>query len=173
MLMLAGLTGDAAAYGHLLSAAAKRLRGYFAKRLGPDSADVEDLVQETLIAIHQRRDSYDPLLPFTAWLHAIARYKLVDHYRRLGVRKQVALDDMEELAAEDGIEPLLSAQDVSRLLAGLPEKHRTAILLTRVEGYSVAEAASMTGQSASSIKIGVHRGMKRLMARVRGDNDRD
>ncbi len=166
-LMLAGLAGDATAHRQPLSAAAARLRNYFGNRLGQDSADVEDLVQECLIAIHQRRDSYNPSLPFTAWLHAIARYKLIDHYRRCGVRKTVPLNDAEAFATSD--EPaILSSVDVETLLVTLPAKHREAIRLTRIEGYSVAEAAAITGQSQSGIKIGVHRGMKRLAARVMG-----
>ncbi|MBA3511134.1 sigma-70 family RNA polymerase sigma factor [Sphingomonas sp.] len=173
VLMLAGLAGDAKAHHRLLSAAAARLRIFFGRRLGPDAPDVEDLVQETLIAIHQRRDSFNPALPFTAWLYAIARYKLVDHYRRSGIRSHVSIDNVDEPAAADDIGPVLAASDVDRLLSELPEKHRSAIRLTRLEGYSVAEASDITGQSPSGIKIGVHRGLKKLTMRVRGEHDRD
>lgn len=169
VLMLAGLAGDARAHQQLLTAAASRLRSYFGRRLGAEAPDLEDLVQETLIAIHERRDSYNPALPFTAWLHAIAKYKLIDHYRRAGVRRHVDLDDVDELVAEDGFEPALASMDLERLLEHLPSKHREAILLTKLEGYSVAEASQMTGQSASAIKIGVHRGLKKLIGQVRGD----
>lgn len=167
-LMLAGLAGDASAQRHLLSAASVRLRGYFNKRLGFGSPDVEDLVQECLIAIHQRRDSYNPSLPFTAWLHAIARYKLIDHYRRRGVRKHMPLDDVESIASADETAAVLSGIDVESLLDSLPPKHQQAIKLTKIDGYSVEEAAAISGQSPSGIKIGVHRGIKRLAARVRG-----
>lgn len=171
LLMLAGLSGDAEAHRQLLTAAALRLKNYFGRRIGSDAADVEDLVQETLIAIHQRRESFNPALPFTAWLHAIAKYKLVDHYRRTGARRHLPIDDIGELSAQDDFEPALAAVDIEQMLAGLPEKHRRAIHLTRVEGYSVKEASQMTGQSPSAIKIGVHRGLKKLMVQVRGDND--
>lgn len=168
MLMLAGLSGDAAAYRQLLSSSADRLRRYFGRRLGADAAEVEDLVQETLIAIHQKRDSYDHALPYTAWLHAIARYKLVDHYRRRGVRQTLPIDDVEDLASPDTLEPALAAFDLEALLEKLPEKHQVAIRLTKIDGYSVSEASAMSGQSESSIKIGVHRGMKKLAARITG-----
>lgn len=173
VLMLAGLAGDAQAHRQLLLAAASRLRSYYGRRLGHDDADLEDLVQEALIAIHERRDSYNPALPFTAWLHAIARYKLVDHWRRAGVRRHVGLDDVDELAAEDSAGPAIAAIDVEQMLSGLPAKHRAAIRLTRIEGYSVDEASQITGQSPSGIKIGVHRGLKKLIARARGGDDRD
>ncbi len=168
MLMLAGLSGDAAAYRQLLASSANRLRQYFGRRLGAGAAEVEDLVQETLLAVHQKRDSYNRSLPFTAWLHAIARYKLIDHYRRQGVRQAVPVDDIEDLASPDTIEPALAAYDIEGLMEKLPEKHRVAIQLTKIEGYSVSEASAMSGQSESAIKVGVHRGMKNLMAHVKG-----
>lgn len=168
LLLLAGLAGNAAAYEQLLQAAAGRLRSYFARRLGGGHADVEDLVQETLIAIHGRRASYDRALPFTAWLYAIARYKLIDHLRRSGVRQHLPLDEAGEIAGPDEFDTNLAAVDVDRLLAELPEKQRLAIRLTRIEGHSVAEAAAMTGQSPSGLKVGAHRGMRRLITRVRG-----
>jgi RNA polymerase sigma-70 factor, ECF subfamily len=172
MLMIAGLAGDAAAYRQLLASAAERLRRYFARRLGGDAADIEDLVQETLMAIHQRRDSYNRALPFTSWLHAIARYKLVDHYRRRGVRKSVPIDDFQDLVADDTVEPALAAFDVETLLAGLPERQQAAIRLTRVEGYSIAEASQISGQTEGAIKIGVHRGIRKLAGLVRGGERR-
>lgn len=171
VLMLAGLAGDAKAHQQMLAAAATRLRAYFGRRLGTDASDVEDLVQEALIAIHSRRESYNPTLPFTAWLHGIARHKLIDHFRRSGLRTHVLLEDVDEPAAADDIGPALAAVDVDRLLMELPEKHRTAIRLTRLDGYSVAEASRLTGWSPSGIKIGVHRGLKKMTRRVRGDND--
>lgn len=171
LLMLAGLAGDAKAHQQLLVAAAARLRSYYARRLGSGAPESEDLVQETLIAVHERRASYNSALPFTAWLHAIAKYKLVDHFRRAGIRQHVDIDDVGELAAEDGFEPALAAVDVERLLGALPAKQRQAIKLTRIEGYSVDEASRISGQSPSGIKVGVHRGLKKLSAQVGGDDD--
>lgn len=173
MLMVAGMAGNGAAHRALLSAAALRLRGYFARRLGPDSADLEDLVQETLIAIHRRRASYDPVLPFTAWLHAIARYKLIDYLRRRGIRKEVPLGAAAEMAAPDRAGEWLAAADVEQLLDRLPDKQRRAIRLTRIEGRSIAEAAALTGQSRSGVKVGIHRGIRRLMEHAKGGDGHD
>ena len=96
--MLAGLGGDRAAYSRLLAQLSGHLRAYFARRVG---ADAEDLVQETLIAIHTKRATYDPALPFTAWVHGIARYKLIDAFRRNKRRATVPLEDAPELFAHD------------------------------------------------------------------------
>ena len=81
-LMIAGLSGHSGAYRTLLSLSAERLRSYFGRRLAGREYDVEDLVQETLIAVHRKRATYDQSLPFTAWLHGIARYRLIDFLRR-------------------------------------------------------------------------------------------
>lgn len=166
--MVAGLAGNPTAYCQLLEASSRRLRSYFARRLGADYADLEDLVQETLVAIHRRRESYDRALPFTAWLHSIARYKLIDHLRKRGIRNQVSIDDAGDIVAPDEFDACLAAIDVERLLADLPHKHRRSIRMMRIDGYSVVEAAAITGQSPSGVKAGVHRGIRRLMARVAG-----
>ncbi|HJR55651.1 MAG TPA: sigma-70 family RNA polymerase sigma factor [Rhizomicrobium sp.] len=167
-LMLAGLAGNRQAYACLLELTRQRLHLFFGRRLGSDAKDLEDLVQETLIAIHERRASYDIRLPFTAWLHAIAKYKLVDHYRRVKVRAAVSLDGIDEPMAEDSFGPALARIDLDRLLARLPAGQQDAIRLTRIEGISVVEAADRTGQSEANVKVSVHRGLKRLMEHVQG-----
>lgn len=167
-LMLRGLDGDAAAQRDLLGELARLLRRYYARRLGHETADLEDLVQETLIAVHTRRASYDRAQPFTAWAYAMARYKLIDHYRRRRTRMAVPLEDAGALFAPDDTAQATAGRDVERLLGELPAKQSEAIRLTRIEGLSVAEAAERSGQSESSVKVGVHRGLKTLMARLRG-----
>src|SRR5215469_17062473 len=84
-LMLAGLEGDAAAHVALLKGLTPRLRAYFNSRVmraGGAPADAEDLVQDTLMTIHTRRNTYDTEQPLTPWIYAVARHRLVDHLRR-------------------------------------------------------------------------------------------
>jgi RNA polymerase sigma-70 factor (ECF subfamily) len=161
-LMLAALSGDAAAYRALLAALTPHLRAYFARRVG--AADAEDLVQETLIAIHTRRATYDTALPFTAWLHAIARYKLIDHFRRAGVRRTVPLEDAAAVIAEEETESVGAKRDVEKLLDTLPPARRELVRQVKIEGLSTAEAAQRTGMSESAVKVGVHRALKALSA---------
>ena len=161
-LMTASLDGDATAYRDLLRELAAYLRAYYRRRLHDGGADVEDLVQETLIAVHKRRASYDRSQPFTPWAYAMARYKLVDHLRKTRMRAAVPLDDREDLFANDGQLSAEAARDVEQLLANLPPRQREAIRLTKLEGLSISEAARHTGQSAVATKVGVHRGLKRL-----------
>jgi RNA polymerase sigma-70 factor (ECF subfamily) len=164
-LMLASLEGDAAAYRTLLAALAPHLRAFFRRRLrGTD--DAEDLVQETMIAIHAKRASYDPALPFTAWLHAIARYKLIDHLRRSRVRRTLPLEDASAVFAESDADAAAARRDVEALLARLPERRRALVRDVKIEGLSTAEAAAKSGMSESAVKVGVHRALKALAAMI-------
>ena len=172
-LMVASMGGHRRAYQTLLRLSAERLRSYFRRRLTRREADVEDLVQETLMAIHNKRASYDPSLPFTAWLHGIARYRLIDFLRRDKHRATLSVDDGFEPADYGAFEAVLAEADVASLLAELPSKQAAAIRLTRIEGYSVREAAELSGQSEPAVKVNVHRGLGRLIAAIKGSDDAD
>jgi RNA polymerase sigma-70 factor (ECF subfamily) len=173
-LMLLGLDGDARAYRELLQVLAARLRRYYRRRLGADYSDAEDLVQETLMAIHARRSSYDRSQPFTAWAYAMARYKLIDHLRKLRIRASISVEDCDELFAVDETEQASASRDVERLLSRLPRPVSDSIRMTRIEGLSASEAAQRTGRSASAIKVSIHRGLMRLaMKRVDKDDEDD
>ena len=165
-LMISSQAGCAADYRRLLEAVKTRLGPYFRRRLADLSA-AEDLVQETLMAIHVKRDTYDPSQPFTAWAYAIARYKLIDHYRRHKLRAHVPLDEADFLGEPDaGFVAAEARMDVERMLDALPEGQAN-LRLTKLEELSVAEAAERTRNGSSAIKVNVHRGLKALMARRR------
>jgi RNA polymerase sigma-70 factor (ECF subfamily) len=169
-LMLAAAGGDGAAYRALLEALARHLRAFLRRRLVRMPDEVEDLVQETLLAIHNQRHTYDPEQPFTAWIHAIARYKRVDMLRRHGRHALLAdpLEGLDEnLAGHDDGEAALARRDLALLLDTLPDRHRLPIVHVKIEGRSVEETARLTGMSVSAVKVGVHRGLKALAARLR------
>jgi RNA polymerase sigma-70 factor (ECF subfamily) len=172
-LMLASLEGDARAYRELLQTVSGRLRAYYRKRLGSDFMDIEDLVQETLIAIHTRRASFDRSQPFTAWAYAMARYKLIDHLRRARVRTSIPVDDCDELFAVDETAQAAASHDVERLLAGVPKPVGEAIRLTRLEGLSIEEAAARTGKSPTATKVAIHRALMRLSLKRGTQSDAD
>jgi RNA polymerase sigma-70 factor (ECF subfamily) len=157
--MLAGLGGDRAAYSRLLAQLSGHLRAYFARRVG---ADAEDLVQETLIAIHTKRATYDPTLPFTAWVHGIARYKLIDAFRRDKRRATVPLEDAPELFAHDEAEASAARRDVEKLLAKLPAQKRDLVRAVKLEGRSIADEAKARGVSETVVKVTVHRAVKSM-----------
>lgn len=163
-LLLAGIGGDAASHRAFLTEAAALLRAFFRNRLRNAPEDAEDLVQETLVALHTRRDSYDPNYPLTAWMYAIARYRLIDHIRRTKRRgPHASLDEVEIGEADGAFDAGEARRDVTTLLANLPRKQQDAIRLVKLEEKSVREAAALTGLSESDIKISIHRGLKTLM----------
>jgi RNA polymerase sigma-70 factor, ECF subfamily len=166
-LMLAGLTGDAASYRALLGMVATRLRLYYARRIGPDHMALEDLVQETLIAVHNRRATYDPSRPFTAWLHAIARYKLIDYMRSHRLHTASPLDDAGDLAGPDELDAASARLDIGRLLNTVPRQTRELIQAVKVDGRSIEEVSAASGLSKSAVKVAIHRGLKVLAARIK------
>ena len=142
-LLIRGLAGEETAYHAFLQALSAHLRGFLRVRLARLPDDVEDLVQETLLAVHNQRHTYDAAQPLTAWVHAIARYKLVDLLRRRAGR-EVLNDPLDD---------------------DLPIVHM------KLEGLSVAETARATGMSEAAVKVGVHRGLKALAALIREDHE--
>jgi len=170
--MLAGLAGDATAYRRLLDALSRHLRAFYGRRLSSAlRGEAEDLVQETLIAMHARRGTYDPEQPLTAWVYAIARYKLIDFLRRRQVRQTLPLEEASQVFAADESETTGAKHDVEKLLATLPAKSRAVLRAVKLDGLSVAEAAAQTGMSESAVKVSVHRAMKNLAARTEESGD--
>jgi RNA polymerase sigma-70 factor (ECF subfamily) len=161
--------GDERAYRDALGLIARRLRGYLRRRMQTLPDEVEDLVQETLLAIHLRRGTHDPQVPASRWVLAIARHKLIDLWRRRGRREALhePLDGLneDELPAVWDEQP--ARRDIETLLAELPPAQRQAIALMKLEGLTGAEASQRTGVSVSALKVQVHRGLKRLADLVR------
>jgi RNA polymerase sigma-70 factor (ECF subfamily) len=171
-LWLRALAGDEAAYRAALGVIATRLRAYLRRRMQSWPDEMEDLVQETLLALHLQRGTYDPALPVSSWVFAIARHKLVDLWRRRGRHAELhtSFDELDDDALPGRHDNAAPAQrDLAVLLQTLPAAQRDAIVLTKVEGLSVAEAAERTGASVSAIKVQVHRGLKKLADLIRKD----
>ena len=172
-LMSSALAGDKRAYQTFLGEVAAGLRVFIRRRLfvGPDEA--EDIVQEVLLAIHTKRHTYDVSQPVTPWIYAIARFKLVDHLRKLGRRGvQVPVEDEIGLFAESDHEAGAVKRDIERLLDKLPRKQRESIRMVKLQELSVREAAEKASMSESDVKVSVHRGLKTLARLVAEDTPR-
>ncbi len=172
-LLIRGLESDGTAYHAFLKELGVHLRGFFRVRLSRLPDDVEDLVQETLLAVHNQRHTYDADQPLTAWIHAIARYKLVDLLRRRAGREVLnePLDDELAVFAVSDHDAADARRDLAKLLERLPERQRLPIMHMKLEGLSVAEAARATGMSEAAVKVGVHRGLKTLAAMMRSEHE--
>lgn len=163
-LLLQGLDGSSQAYRAFLLELSQLLRLYIKRRfdrLNRPANDAEDVVQEALLAIHNRRHTYEPDLPVTAWAYAIARYKLIDHLRANNHEFQtIPLDDVDSVVdVRDQVEAKIAVQNG---VSALPGSLRLPIELVKLEGYSAREAASRTGTSEAAVRVNVHRGLKAL-----------
>lgn len=157
-LMVMAQQGNRQAYATLLTECQRWLRAYYSRRIAP--AQLDDLVQETLMALHNKLATWDSSRAFLPWLAAIARYRWVDHLRRVYRADECEL--IVEFAGHDE-EPAIAARiSIDRLLGLLPDAQARAIELVKIEGLSVAEASQSSGQSESLIKVNIHRGLKKL-----------
>jgi RNA polymerase sigma-70 factor, ECF subfamily len=168
-LVLPSLAGDAAAYRMFLVELTTHLRSYLRRRLGGLPDEVEDLLQELLLAVHNKRHTYNPKQPLTAWVQAIARYKLVDLLRRRSrsIVLTDLLDEDDQVFATTANDAAEAQYDVAKLLRELPDRQRLPILYVKIEGASVTDTAVRTGMSESAVKVGIHRGLKALAQRIR------
>ncbi len=167
--MAAAQLGDANAYRRLLRELALWLRRYYARRLPPSMT--EDAVQDVLLAIHEKRHTYDPARAFGPWLAAIARYKWIDRLRSLKAEASEPLDDT--IGVPDHEDSVVAGSTFNQLLAELKPAQAEAIRLVKLEGYSVEETSQATGQSVSLVKVNIHRGLKRLASIAKATHSAD
>lgn len=168
-LFISGVAGDDAEYRAFLHAAATHLRAYLRRRMSRWPDEVEDLVQESLLAIHNQRHTYDSAAPLTSWLYSITKYKLIDWMRRHTRHDSFnePLDEEHELFSSADMDAAEAGRDLNKVLTMLPEQQRAAIIHTKLDGWSVRETAAEMRISEASVKVAVHRGLKSLAQKLR------
>jgi RNA polymerase sigma-70 factor (ECF subfamily) len=164
--MQLALAGDAKAYQQFLAAMAALLRPSLARKMQQirASQDVEDIVQDILIAIHNKRHTYDVSKPVLPWVRAIAHYKWVD-YVRSTLRRPMIVDveditlfaDIQDQAAQS-----TALQDVEHFLSALPANQAQLVRLAKLQGKSMEEIAQHTQLSVGAVKVTLHRAMHKL-----------
>ncbi len=165
--------GDDQAYRDFLVRVSLRLRAMARRGLaaaGRGPAESEDIVQEALLAIHLKRDSWDEHRPIEPWLAAIARYKLADHLRRRGYRDHVDIDDWADSLAVAVEEDAPAAIDSRRLLGSLPDRQRRIVEQISLEGHSASDVASRLGMTEGAVRVALHRALKALAAFYRKES---
>jgi RNA polymerase sigma-70 factor (ECF subfamily) len=168
--MRAERRGDSVAYEQMLKEVATALRRSLAPRLvrvGLGAHEAEDLVQEILIGLHTKRDTWDQARPFLPWLHAVARYKLIDftRHRRRDTRRRVDLrpEDWLEIVESPADGARRSTWEVDRQLAVLPVSQRKVVRAIAVEGASIRNVAQGLATSEGAVRVTVHRAIGRLL----------
>ena len=157
--------GEEKSYRLLLDALAHVIEKYLRGRFGALDF-LEDCVQECLLAIHQGRHTYNAQRPFRPWMFAIVRHKVIDMLRKRKVRQRV-FDDSEEAQSSihnhpdvaGGVDHVIQSGEVFH---GLTPQFRQALILTKVVGLSMREAAQKIGVSEVAMKVRVHRAMNEL-----------
>ncbi len=163
--MRAGLSGDGAAYHAVLASLTLFLRGEVRRgfsRYGNGGADVEDVVQETLIAIHLKRETWRPQDPLIPWVRAIARNKLIDSLRRGGRRVNVPIEDFEDVLAAPEPTQHLTERDAGEILDQLKGRQRDIVEAISIHGVSIRETASKFDISEGAVRVALHRGLATL-----------
>lgn len=173
-LMRAAIGGDEAAYRQLLQSLSNNLRAAVRRgftQAGAPLGDVEDVVQETLLALHLKRNTWDPAQPLGPWVRAIARHKLIDALRRRGRRIQVPIESVfDTLAAEEDSRGV-DRQDAERLVDGLQGRQREVVRAIGLEGQSIRDVAQRLQMKEVAVRVALHRGLKTLGALHRKDQD--
>jgi RNA polymerase sigma-70 factor (ECF subfamily) len=162
--------GDAEAYGELLHEIGVVLERYVRRRFG-DIDFVEDCVQECLLAIHRARASYDPNRSFRAWVFTIVRHKVIDTLRRRAARGRYETSQAGSDEAEAPANGSKAALEAAYALRALQPEYREALLLTKLEGRSVSEAAERVGVSVSAMRSRVHRGIRQVRSVLESEAD--
>lgn len=164
-LMQKAQSGDTAAYRQLLTEMTPAIKRFLKSRLFAGD-HVEDVCQEILLAIHASRHTYRPEQPFANWMYGISRHKMIDYLRRhMRVQSNEIQDDALVTFLSDTAnnpEEALSAKDLEQALEQLPKKQRDVLVMTKMEGRSMAEAAEKLGMTETAVKVTAHRAYKKL-----------
>jgi RNA polymerase sigma-70 factor (ECF subfamily) len=172
-MMRAAMAGDQVVYRRLLDEIGRAVRtmarGAFSRaRVG--DADVEDVVQETLLAIHLKRQTWDGSQKLAPWVNAIARHKIIDAMRRRGARRLEPIEDFEAVLAAPEAEDPHTRSDVVRLLEQLNPRARDIVKSISLDGQSIAQTATRLGMTEVAVRVALHRALKMLAMAWRSAN---
>jgi RNA polymerase sigma-70 factor (ECF subfamily) len=165
----AAIAGDGRAYARFLHAVSPVLRGIVRARgssLPPDHH--EDIVQEVLIAIHAKRQTWDSAAPLLPWLYAITRYKIVDAFRRRGNSVHLPIEDFAESLETATDDPTVT-HDSEYLLGQLDPRSAGIVRAISLEGETAGAVGKRLGISEGAVRVALHRAMKRMAVHVRRD----
>lgn len=169
-LMRAANGSDATAYRKLLDALLPPLRAAVRTGLlrnGGNASDVEDVVQETLLAIHLKRHTWDPRQPLLPWVRAVAYHKVIDFLRQRGSAKHVPIENYMQILDEPSEAPASESSVSLELLAFLPPRSRQIVEAITIEGLSAREAGARLSMSEGAVRVALHRALKDLARTVK------
>ncbi|MHB8884218.1 MAG: sigma-70 family RNA polymerase sigma factor [Methylovirgula sp.] len=174
LLLRAANAGDAPAYQRFLVLLTPALRRFVRRalaRAAAPEADSEDIVQEILLAVHLKRQTWIDSAPVAPWVFTIARHKVIDFLRRRGRRVHLPLEDFAETLAAEVEEPSLIGADIDRHLDSLSSVQRKVVKSIAVTGASIAETAVDLAMSQGAVRVALHRGLAALATKFSRQGD--
>jgi RNA polymerase sigma-70 factor, ECF subfamily len=173
--MLLAQAGDAHAYNKLLTSVSSAITSYILRRFG-NVEFADDCVQESLIALHEARHTFLPGRLIRPWVFAIVRNQAIDMLRRQQRRQRLFAVDLDEpaVAVADAAQDENTndrRESAGRVLDALPPQQKQALILTKLMGLSITEAASRAGISAGAMKVRVHRATRAAIRVVEADQE--
>lgn len=169
-LMKEAQEGNSTSYETLLAEVYMFLESYLNSKVY-NKSQIDDVIQEVILAIHNSRHTFDSSKSFMSWLLAIAHYKVSDHLRYQFKQKTQELEDSIIDANSDALTALIENQNIQLLHQAIDEldkKPRQIIKLLKVEGFKISEVANKLNLSESNVKIIAHRAYQGLEVKLRG-----
>lgn len=173
ILMARAQEGDGAAYSRLLLQVTPYLRT-LARRWLRDPWDIEDTVQDVLLALHAVRHTYDPSRPFGPWLTGVANRRAIDRLRRQGRwrARETPLTAIHDAHPADEVDAASSLErgPLEAAIDRLPTAQRKAIRMLKLEEKSLKQAASESGMTIAALKVATHRAIGSLRRMLGGED---
>ena len=135
-----------------------------ALRITMNKAEAEDVVQDTLLKVWERREEWEQINNLEAFAIATCRNRALDVAKRVG-RKTEKLDEMAHFSSQTPHEQLEASEEISlvkRLMDDLPEVQRTIMLLRDIEGKTYQEIAETMDINETQVKVYLHRARTKI-----------
>lgn len=174
-LVKAALSGDDDSFTELVRRY-KRPVLQIASRFARDGHELDDLGQDIFLKAFQNLSGFRGDAPFEHWLKRIAIHACYDMLRKRRREHLVPLEDLDFSAegpvTDSGLLPLQAKEVLDRAMPRLRPDERLAVTLIEIEGYTVREAARLTGWSESKVKVQAFRGRQSLKKILRLEDER-
>ncbi len=167
-LMRAAMGGDSQSYHRFLVTVTPYLRGLAKRRClkaGVTTTEVEDIVQEVLLAVHTKRGTWDTTRPIGPWLSAIVRNKMIDNLRRRSRNSALPIEDFEWNLAVEENGSITDRMDAETAIALLKPQQREIVRSLSIDGSGVKETADRLGMTEGAVRVALHRALKLLAGR--------
>ena len=158
-LAIKSLNGDKYSYRTFLNLLSTYLKSKIIRTI-PDNY-IDDVLQETLLAIHKSLKTLDTNRSCRPWINAIAHYKVNDCLRGIYKDSNNNYEKIDQLFNEE-IDSTEIKQYLEYITTPLNSSEKRILILLKYEGHSVIEVSNLTGNTVSNTKVISFRAMKKI-----------